>query len=160
MTGGAMRLLFLALVSACVLALMPSVAAAQQTYMECDNAHSPDYPRVTSHPATCNLGLGASYYDVKSVSGRSFGTIGLRRLQWRNWGRYGATAHGLACNIDGDGAANWNQCASVTVHVYRPVAILPAGGRLIYQRTSASHMRVDQWHQFTYWYKPGLDYGG
>jgi hypothetical protein len=153
-----MRSLLLTLFSVAMFGLAPTVAAAHRTYTECDNAHSPDYPTVVVHPHSCNVGLGASYYDVQPVGGRSFGTIGLRRLRWHGWGRHEATAHGLACNIYGNGGANWKQCASVTVHVYRPVAVGPAGGAFIYQLMRASHTRKDAWDRFTYWYQPGTDY--
>lgn len=149
-----------ALCSFPALLLVPGVAAAHPTYMECDNARSADYPTVAVHPKLCNLGLQASDYDVQPVGSRAFGTIGLRRLRWRGWGRSEATAYGLACNLYSDGIARWSQCANVVVRVYHPMSIAPAGGASIYQLTRVTHSgsSSSRWQAFTFWYQPGLDY--
>lgn len=146
------------LLGAVILAIAPSAAAAHPTYMECDRASKPDYPFVLIAPMSCNLGLSLSYYDVQPIPGRRYGTVGLRRLHWYGWGHHEAFAHGLACNIYADGRTIWSQCAHVTVHVFDPVSIGPAGGAYIYQRTEVRHTRIDHWRRFTFWYRPGTDY--
>lgn len=133
-------------------------AASAQRYIECDDAYRPDYPDLYAAPQSCNLGMGLSYYDVQSVPGRSFGMLGLRRLRWSGWGAYKATAHGVACNIYGNGGADWSACAKVTVNAYDPQSIGPSGGAVIYQLTRVRHTQGGGYRQFTYWYQPGTDY--
>lgn len=138
---------------------LPASAMARQTYVECDNAHSPDYPTVSAHPSLCNLGLAQSYYDVQPVPQKSFVGLALRGLRWNGWGNYEATAHGLACDVRANGSAVSGTCDHVTVHVYRPEAILPAGGAVIYQLLRVSHRssRTES-YSYAYWYRPGTDY--
>src|SRR5947209_8716049 len=62
---------------ALMLAAVPSVAAAHSVYMECDRPSSPSYPALFAAPSSCNLGLGASYYDVQPVPGTTFYMLGL-----------------------------------------------------------------------------------
>ena len=137
----------------------PRAASARtnERYMECDHAQSPEFGALLAHPASCNLGLAASGYDVQPVPGRRFGRIGLRKMRWHGWGSYEATAHGLACSIYKDGRANMSQCGSVVVHVYDPVFLESAGGMFIYQLARVSHSRRGKSRQFTFWYKPGID---
>jgi hypothetical protein len=126
--------------------------------MECDSALQPDYPHLYSAPSFCNLGLDLSYYDVQPLPGQQLATLGLRALNWTGWGTSEATAHGLACDLLDTGGTDWSVCTHVTVSVYRPQSIGPAGGAVIYQRTRVKHNWGGGYNQFTYWYQPGTDY--
>jgi hypothetical protein len=135
-----------------------SAASAHRVYMECDRALTPLYPAVLVAPHKCNLGLRQSYYDVQPVPGRRFATGGLREMHWYNWGQRRAFGHGLACNIFANGGTKWGQCSHVTVKVFRPVSVGPAGGAYIYQRTEVIHSQHDRWGRFRIWFEPGTDY--
>jgi hypothetical protein len=142
---------------AAVFAAAPATASAR-TYMECDAAFQSFYPHLWAAPPLCNLGMGLSYYDVQKVPGRAWGAVALRNLTWSGWGSSQATGHGMACSIYRSGAADWSQCTHVTVNVYRPVSVGPAGGALIYQRTRVRHNAGGGYRRFTWWYEPGTDY--
>jgi hypothetical protein len=138
-------------------AIAPAAASAQ-TYMECDAAFQSFYPHVWAAPPLCNLGMGSSYYDVQNVPGRAWGEVALRGLRWSGWGAYEATAHGLGCDMYRSGAADWSVCTHVTVNVYDPQSIGPAGGAVIYQSIRVRHNGGGGYHRFTWWYEPGTDY--
>ena len=108
-------------------ACAPRDLQAHETYLACDNAHSHDYPTVSVRPRNCNLGLGQSMYQSQPMPGKAFSPIALRGLAWHGWGRYGAMTRGLGCNVGDNGAADMSTCGHVTMQVYKPLAIGPAG---------------------------------
>lgn len=121
-------------------------------YTMCDNASEPDYPFSRVAPRKCFLGLAASYYDVQPVPGhRRPHAIALKHLKWQHWGRSTARAHGTACNVYS------MRCDRAKVVVNKPRRILPAGGRVIYQRIRVRHFPPSA-HPYTDWYEPGTDY--
>lgn len=153
------RLLAAILAVAAWLLAESAAARAQQDYMACDNAHAPDYPFVWAHPSGCDLGLGQSMYQSQPVHGRSFASLGLRRLHWKRWARYEATARGLSCDVRSNGSVIRATCDHVEVNVYHPVKIGPAGFTPIYQRVRVLHRRSRREpYRYGYWYQPGLDY--
>jgi hypothetical protein len=153
----------LAGLSAVVVALLtasaPASAQAHATYVPCDNAASPDYARLVAAPASCNVGLRQSMYELQPVPGKPFAARALRNLHWRYWGRYMAEARGLACKVTSAGAAEWKHCSHVVVRVYHPEKIMPAGGAYIYQLIVVRHVYSKaEPYRWAYWYQPGTDY--
>lgn len=127
--------------------------------MECDNAHSPDYPFLVAHPSGCDVGLAQSIYQTLPVNGRPFTAFALRRLHWSHWGRHEATAHGLACDVRSNGSAVHGTCDHVEVDVYAPRKVGPAGFLPIYRLTRVLHRRTHrEAYRYGYWYQTGTDY--
>jgi hypothetical protein len=121
-------------------------------YLACDDASRPDYPFLRAAPRSCALGLRESPFDAQPVSGHRLPrAITLTNLRWRRWGYRVAKARGRVCEI------NLGRCQRARVIASRPVRVLPAGNRPIYQRIRVRHLgRGDG--SYTDWYQPGTDY--
>jgi hypothetical protein len=161
MTASPKLLRLAVVISAFAVFLLAGSASArrQQTYVACDNAQSPDYPTLAAHPGACDLGLHQSDFESQPVRGRRFAPIALRHLRWAGWGHQHAVGHGLGCHVGLHGNAKWRSCEQVTVDVYRPEAVLPAGGAVIYQLIRVRHTSPQRrGGSFTYWYQAGADY--